>query len=204
MRVRLEKLPEGEWLCEECQLKVKAEKKKQRHTDTTPLSTPLSEKENKHDLTNFKNPFSHHKKLRISTDRAICAAAPPPSPHKSFKEVNIPAKSSNLSRERSVKTEDGSSKDLISPRKNSNPCRENPICSPKVGSSGQIMKKSHALSRSYSVSSVSSLRDVEKGQAEIRPPKGMHRSLYLFAQASTIVPYTQMSFVIFRTNVCLK
>ncbi|KAJ1693511.1 hypothetical protein LUZ63_010209 [Rhynchospora breviuscula] len=178
MRVRLEKVPEGDWLCEECQLKDKADKEKQRqrHTQTTPLSTPLSEKENKSDITISKNPFSCHKKLRISTDRAVYVSVPPPSPRKSFKEVISPGKSSNLTREKLVKTETCSFKEVMSPRKSSNLSRENSskmeICSPKDRNSGQIMKKSHALSRSYSLSNVSLLRDVEKGQSEMPPPKG--------------------------------
>ncbi|KAJ3689574.1 hypothetical protein LUZ61_018738 [Rhynchospora tenuis] len=178
MRVRLEKLPEGDWLCEECQLKDKADKEKQRqrHTQTTPLSTPLSEKENKSDFMISKNPFSCHKKLRISTDRAVYASVPPPSPRKSFKELISPGKSSNLTREKLVKTETCSSKEVMSPRKYSNLSRENSmkmeICSPKDSNNGQIMKKSHALSRSYSLSTFSSLRDVEKDQLEMPPPKG--------------------------------
>lgn len=184
MRVRLEKLPEGDWLCEECQLKDNAEKKKQRPTETTPLSTPLSEKENKNDVMNSENPFSRHKKLRISTDCAIYASLPPPSPHKSFRDVISPGKFSNFSRENSVKTEIGSSKELISPRKTSNLSRENSmkmeICSLKGSSGGQTMKKSHVLSRSYSLSHVSSLRDVEKGQAEMHPPKGTNRRFIFF------------------------
>ncbi|KAJ4777998.1 RING/FYVE/PHD zinc finger superfamily protein [Rhynchospora pubera] len=178
MRVRLEKLPEGDWLCEECQLKDIADKEKQRRrpTQTTPLSTPLSEKENKSDITISKNPFSRHKKLRVSTDRAVYVSVPPPSPRKSFKELISPGKSSNLTREKLVNTETCSSKEVMSPRKSSNLSRENllkmEICSPKDRNSGQILKKSHALSRSYSLSNVPLLRDVEKGQSEMPPPKG--------------------------------
>lgn len=164
MREMLEKLPEGDWLCEECQDAVEAENKRldiegKKNIKTT--STSQVSGKRRPDNIEVAPPAAKRQALELS---------------KGSPKVSSPKKLVQLSRESSFKSSDklkGKSGLLMPPRNHSGGDDAQTARSPSIGLRGQISKS--MLLKSNSSNNLNSKPKVKIGDEVFPPrPKGGH------------------------------
>lgn len=177
MRIMLDKVPEGDWLCEECQLKENAEKTeldKMKTVTETPKEPSMEEK----DFGGVMNP-KLVPKLDSKADevdankvsKVTSSSLPSAKRHADTHEDSL------KSRKLDTNATDGAS-EMVSPCKNSALSRGNSLKSMDVGklkqlnlvasSGSQFVNNSEEIARSLSTVGLDSSRT----QAKFQPPRG--------------------------------
>ena len=186
MHIKLDKIPEGEWLCEECHLKEDAENKKVDKSDSISGTSKADNlKEKSQDFGSNYNPTNLAKLDIGATGTEV--RGPTKGIRSPQKSGNMHADSQEVNSMNSKKISemDGGSIGTTSPRKNAVLSRESSFKGLDMGKvkptnlapspRGQLVNSSLAISRSHT-----SISNPSRVQVQLHSPRGKFACIYIF------------------------